>query len=959
MDPKASLSAMLAAAASDSLILSSANSPHGPLSFGAGVQLTADSNTHNQPKTPFSLNQLQLAASLAAANFDTQQFTATSPPNNFIAASPLSSISSSLSSVPTEASPTPFNSLSALSPSDLQQLSKLITPSLNISQTTNTASDSTDVFNQLRNALAQNIVSSSVSNSQAMSSSHSPLYNSNMIVAQNGSPGSQLSTTPTTSSQGYDQFDEAGPSTSSGSRRIRRRRPKSPKSQVAKRTNNGVEIKQEQPMNSIDEQLSDSPTMEAVGMSEMMYTSPIEEFTETLSEEELSRRQKICRVCGDHATGYNFNQVTCESCKAFFRRNALRPKDFKCPYTNNCEINAVSRRFCQKCRLAKCFQVGMKKEWILNDEQLKRRKNSRLNSLKSVGSNASMDPLSPIQPQSNMPVMHSPLPPLPALLSRNQSIEENIVKREPIDQPMQMPTTQHQMVNQQHSPSFMNSIHLNEIRMLNEQCSNGNNAAIQQFLTSSNNQQPQNFLPMMSQYGRLPQMNAGQQMEMMAQQQQVKTPVMEKVMDQSMFEVPVSSQSVSTSSQMHSNLQQMSNVSIEDYNKILQNGGTQPSSASYQSSTQFTMPPTPNSAMMTNMNGHLPSNPMTYSNNSVDGTVISSPVESPQQSSSQLSSPNSNGGNGMFPPFFDWSPRTFRQMEEAIQDEFESSTPGDSNSCHETPNNINFREVAYGEAHTNFTLNSSELCELDIVINAFSSMSEPLSDSRDTEALKKTNHNPSDVMNIIDIIMRRFVKTTKKLPAFNTLSQDAKLCLLKSAMIKMVTMRGVARFDPKKFCWKTSLVVRSGGISCNIFDKLNDKCQKNNFIRLCHSINDAIRCNDIAINLIGLLILFENTDSVKNERDKMLAQKYYAMYDNLLRRYIESIHNEKAGPIYDSVPVTLAELNKISIVAETIFVDRVKDDDETRRLPMEFFKTRNEELSNSPQLAPNQPTTSA
>lgn len=42
--------------------------------------------------------------------------------------------------------------------------------------------------------------------------------------------------------------------------------------------------------------------------------------------QEARRRQKTCRVCGDHATGYNFNVITCESCKAFFRRNALRPK---------------------------------------------------------------------------------------------------------------------------------------------------------------------------------------------------------------------------------------------------------------------------------------------------------------------------------------------------------------------------------------------------------------------------------------------------------------------------------------------------------------------------------------------------------------------------------------------------------------------------------------------------------
>lgn len=35
---------------------------------------------------------------------------------------------------------------------------------------------------------------------------------------------------------------------------------------------------------------------------------------------------KVCSVCGDLALGYNFNALTCESCKAFFRRNALKEK---------------------------------------------------------------------------------------------------------------------------------------------------------------------------------------------------------------------------------------------------------------------------------------------------------------------------------------------------------------------------------------------------------------------------------------------------------------------------------------------------------------------------------------------------------------------------------------------------------------------------------------------------------
>lgn len=35
---------------------------------------------------------------------------------------------------------------------------------------------------------------------------------------------------------------------------------------------------------------------------------------------------KVCSVCGDLALGFNFNALTCESCKAFFRRNALKAK---------------------------------------------------------------------------------------------------------------------------------------------------------------------------------------------------------------------------------------------------------------------------------------------------------------------------------------------------------------------------------------------------------------------------------------------------------------------------------------------------------------------------------------------------------------------------------------------------------------------------------------------------------
>lgn len=77
---------------------------------------------------------------------------------------------------------------------------------------------------------------------------------------------------------------------------------------------------------------------------------------------------KVCGVCGDKALGYNFNAVTCESCKAFFRRNALAKKDFRCPFDEQCIITQVTRRFCQKCRLDKCFSIGMRKEYIMSEQ---------------------------------------------------------------------------------------------------------------------------------------------------------------------------------------------------------------------------------------------------------------------------------------------------------------------------------------------------------------------------------------------------------------------------------------------------------------------------------------------------------------------------------------------------------------------------------------------------------------
>lgn len=62
-------------------------------------------------------------------------------------------------------------------------------------------------------------------------------------------------------------------------------------------------------------------------------------------------------------------------------------------------------------------------------------------------------------------------------------------------------------------------------------------------------------------------------------------------------------------------------------------------------------------------------------------------------------------------------------------------------------------------------------------------MNEPIEDSRKAAYLKKVTHDPTDILNIIDITMRRLVKMAKKLPAFNDLSQDGKFALLKGMLL--------------------------------------------------------------------------------------------------------------------------------------------------------------------------------
>lgn len=56
---------------------------------------------------------------------------------------------------------------------------------------------------------------------------------------------------------------------------------------------------------------------------------PMTVTTSVVGPDEFDRNApRICGVCGDKATGFHFNAMTCEGCKGFFRCVPARSRDW-------------------------------------------------------------------------------------------------------------------------------------------------------------------------------------------------------------------------------------------------------------------------------------------------------------------------------------------------------------------------------------------------------------------------------------------------------------------------------------------------------------------------------------------------------------------------------------------------------------------------------------------------------
>ena len=73
-----------------------------------------------------------------------------------------------------------------------------------------------------------------------------------------------------------------------------------------------------------------------------------------------------CLVCDDRASGIHFGVLTCEACKAFFRRTSTSIYSMTLPCSpRRCEINITNRNNCPSCRFDKCKRLGMDRENVI------------------------------------------------------------------------------------------------------------------------------------------------------------------------------------------------------------------------------------------------------------------------------------------------------------------------------------------------------------------------------------------------------------------------------------------------------------------------------------------------------------------------------------------------------------------------------------------------------------------
>lgn len=238
----------------------------------------------------------------------------------------------------------------------------------------------------------------------------------------------------------------------------------------------------------------------------------------------LENDKLICSICGDLASGYHYNALSCEGCKGFFRRTVQRLKNMEqiadgdnseaslkiknsnlkftnCKFSGNCEIDIYMRRKCPACRLKKCRQVGMREECLLTDIQCQSKRRRKQES--KSNQKTKIDPKNPFTTINQYQINAARLAQLNAARIQTEEINRQAL----IQQTM---TLQQQMllkyeIEQQVNQLYQNNLNqFNNYLGLNSDLYNFTNLHQIQSNSTASNQNQINLLPTTSTFESLP-----------------------------------------------------------------------------------------------------------------------------------------------------------------------------------------------------------------------------------------------------------------------------------------------------------------------------------------------------------------------------------------------------------------------------------------------------------------------
>ncbi|CAG7838579.1 unnamed protein product [Allacma fusca] len=620
---------------------------------------------------------------------------------------------------------------------------------------------------------------------------------------------------------------------------------------------------------------------------------------------------KICGVCGDKALGNNFNAITCESCKAFFRRNALKTKEFVCPFNDNCKVDPVTRRFCQKCRLKKCFDIGMKKEWIMTDEEKKMKKiKIEQNRMKRQSTDfpscdtpvakaaCLVDPQTPPMDQLVIPQNSPPDPTLPHKISKQ-------------------PTMPHASADLHRQVNFKDSAGLSDCSTTsNDSVSNSVPASC--FSTTLVSAERSGSSPLMSHVSTslllhadlenkshhtfIHEVNTGSSHSVIwndsdsskinqVDQQiscQVQMPLLSSLIRPGTAESPPEAE--------------LSTEASED--------GSVNNPASSVSRSNHGSPAAGSSASHSNSGSH----PTCYSI-SIDNTSLSSNL---LQDSSESSDEDTKSNNYINELVTSHGENRGRYEEELLPLPFNTM---DSILSVAIKAEFNAFGVLNGgqephQAVQSRLLNKAEQNKLNELLLASQALATPV----DAEGPVKVS-DPSliNVINLTDIAIRRLIKMSKKISAFKNMCQEDQVALLKGGCTEMMILRSVVSYDPDRDSWNIPHSNLGYNIKLGVLKEARGNLYEEHQ-RFVKSFKSEWRSDENIMVLMCVITLFtaERSNVIHKDVVKLEQDSYYY----LLKRYLESnMSGCEARSTYLQLIKKIAELHVLNSNHLRVFLE--------------------------------------